>query len=65
MAEIWKPQSREIYLDWVDTISDNEGNLNSWEISFVDSIRQQLLTGRNLTELQAEKLEIIYTEKTP
>ncbi len=65
-AEIWKPQPREVYLEWINTISEEASdNLNNWETSFVDSIRQQLLTGRTLTKLQAEKLEVIYVEKTP
>lgn len=64
-AEIWKPQSREVYLGWIDALSDVGEDLNTWESNFVNSIYDQLMCGRILTELQAEKLEFIYTEKTP
>jgi hypothetical protein len=65
MAKIWKPLDIGTYLDWAEIIIDEASdNLTDWEISFVDSIHGKLLTGQQLTEAQANRLEKIYAEKT-
>lgn len=65
MAEIWKPQSIEVYESWADAIMDEaQHELNQWEFDFVVSIKMQLTNSRQLSQKQAEILERIYTEKT-
>lgn len=65
MANIWKPQPKEVYQSWVNVIRDESSDkLTSWETDFMDSIEGRLAFGNNLTEKQAEILERIYTEKT-
>jgi thiaminase len=65
MADIWKPQSIEVYQSWIDAISEESSEkLTSWETDFIDSIQARLISGRTLTERQAEVLERIYAEKT-
>jgi len=61
---IWKPQPREVYQEWIDTIiTEASDDLNDWESKFIESIQRHLYYG-DLTEAQAEKLESIYVEKT-
>lgn len=65
MSEIWKPQSKEVYQHWIDTIMNEASDkLTNWETDFVDNISTQLLYRGTLTQYQAEKLEQIYAEKT-
>lgn len=65
MAEIWHPQTIEIYKSWIDAIeSEASDKLNDWEQKFIGSIQTRLLKGNNLTEFQAEKLEQIYVAHT-
>lgn len=65
MAEIWKPQTIEIYKSWIDAIENEASdNLNDWEQKFVGSLQTRLLKGNNLTQLQAEKLEEMYVKHT-
>lgn len=65
MADIWKPQTIEVYQAWVDALKDESSErLSFWEIGFIESINEQLSRGRNLTERQADTLEKIYSEKT-
>jgi len=65
MPPIWKPLDIDVYKSWVDAILDEASDdLNAWETDFVDSIGERLVSGRNLTEAQAEKLEAIYSSKT-
>lgn len=64
MSEIWKPQPREVYQAWIDTIlTEASDDLNDWELKFIESIQKHLYYA-DLTEMQAEKLEDIYVEKT-
>ena len=66
MAEIWKPQPREVYQHWIDTIlAEASDKLNDWESSFIENIQTSLSLYGRLTEKQADKLERIYAEKTP
>lgn len=65
MSPVWKPKNIQVYIDLVNTITEEaEGNLNNWERNFIVSIGDRLMKGTNLTELQAEKLEQIYATKT-
>lgn len=65
MAEMWKPQSIDVYRDWLTALAEEASdNLNDWETTFLDSIGLRLLDGKDLTQKQAEILERIYTEKT-
>jgi hypothetical protein len=65
MAQMWIPQSIEIYKYWCKTIIEEaEDELSDWELKFIDNIDNRLLMGYNLTEAQANKLESIYSSKT-
>lgn len=65
MAPIWKPQENETYRAWIDSIIDEASDdLNDWENSFLDSLSSRLISGYNLTQAQAEKLEQLYTKHT-
>lgn len=66
MAQIWKPQEKSVYLDWIIRIKQEAWNqLNDWEQSFIISLYERLSFQRtNLTHGQADKLETIYSEKT-
>jgi len=65
MAQVWKPQSQEVYQSWVDVIKDEaQDKLSDWEFDFVNSIDIQLANCRDLSEKQATILERIYSEKT-
>ncbi len=65
MANIWKPQSIDVYKSWIEALnSEASDELTTWEVSFIESLTDRLDKGMNLTERQAEVLEKIYTEKT-
>lgn len=65
MSEIWKPQEKIVYDNWIAIIiAEAQDQLNDWEIKFIESIGLRLLSGKDLTQGQAEKLESIYAEKT-
>lgn len=66
MAEIWKPQSIEVYQGWIDTIKEEAlDKLNQWEFDFIISLDLQICGNYRLpSQKQAEILERIYTEKT-
>lgn len=65
MPPIWKPFDKLVYDGWIDAIiSEASDELNDWEIKFVESIRERLILGRELSQLQAEKLESIYAKHT-
>ena len=65
MPKIFEPFDNSVYLQWIDTISEEASDeLNEWEINFVANIQQRLISGLTLTENQHKKLEQIYTEKT-
>ena len=38
--------------------------LSDWELKFIDSISNQILGGKRLTEKQAEKLETVWNTAT-
>jgi hypothetical protein len=65
MPEIWKPQSIDVYKDWlVSILIEATDKLNDWELSFITNIDMRLGNGIQLTETQAEKLEQIYVKYT-
>lgn len=65
MSEIWKPQNKLVYENWIAIlIAEAQDEMSDWEIKFIESIGLRLLSGKNLTEGQASKLESIYCEKT-
>jgi hypothetical protein len=65
MSLQWQPKPIEVYIEWCRMLYEEASDdLNSWEIGFVESVYGRLVNGNNLTELQAEKLEKIYSEKT-
>lgn len=67
MAQMWKPQPREVILGWLDALQDKKElteDLTEWEMNFVESIRRQIRYKESLTEQQQETLEIIYANKT-
>ena len=65
MAEIWKPQSLDVYRSWInDIVLQASDNLSDWENSFIANITMQLDNMHTLTEAQAETLEKIYVKHT-
>jgi hypothetical protein len=65
MAEIHKPQPKEVLLEWIKAIEDEASDdLTSWETDFVDSVKAQVLRKGTLSLRQEEILENIYSEKT-
>ncbi|AEJ01217.1 hypothetical protein Nit79A3_1385 [Nitrosomonas sp. Is79A3] len=52
------------HLKMVEECEFNESLLNDWECDFIDSIRNQIDEGRNLSERQIEKLEDIWEKVT-
>ena len=61
----WKPQSIEIYKEWVEVLlTEAQDELTLWELQFVANIESRLINGEILTEAQADKLESIYAAKT-
>jgi uncharacterized membrane-anchored protein len=65
MAEVWKPQPREVIESWIeDIISEASDKLTPWETNFVESVSKQLDRTGSLSQKQEEILERIYAEKT-
>ncbi len=65
MAQIWYPQDKKVYLSWIEAITtESSEELNDWEEKFIESIGTRLLTGKDLTEPMASKLEEIYVKHT-
>lgn len=65
MSAIWKPQPKEVYVSWVESIlTESSEKLNDWERGFIESVGNYLDRGWNLSRKQAETLERIYAEKT-
>ncbi len=51
-------------LNMVEDCEGNESMLSDWECEFIDSIRNQIDEGRDLSERQIEKLEDIWKKVT-
>lgn len=68
MSEIWKPQLSSIYMDWITMIiaDTNAANveLTNWEKDFITSMHIRIIMKKEITELQAQKLESIYVKYT-
>lgn len=68
MSEIWKPQSHNIYKDWITMIvADSQAackELTDWEQKFLDSMWIRLTLEQEVSQLQADKLEQIYVKYT-
>lgn len=58
------PGCQEEYQQLIDDCMDRQSQLNDWEISFIDSINDQVAQDRALTERQFEKLESIWERVT-
>ena len=59
------PQDPGVYHAWIEVIVDEAmDELNSWETGFIESISNQLDSGKSLSQAQANKLEDIYTKHT-
>jgi hypothetical protein len=58
-------KEKDIHTRWAEYCQEEGRGLTKWEEEFLDSVLNQLRTGRNLSERQAEILERIYVEKTP
>lgn len=52
-------QKNKRLIDRVEHCQENNGELNDWEDSFLDSVAEQLTEGRSLSDRQLEKLEQI------
>ena len=55
---------KEEYQQLVDDCMDRQSQLNDWEISFLDSINDQVAEEGTLTDRQFEKLESIWERVT-
>ena len=65
MAEIWKPQPKEVIYQWInDILNEAEDKLTDWERTFITEIEIRIANGWSITEAQQKKLEQIYAEKT-
>lgn len=56
---------RAAHVEWVRVIQEQGTGLSKWEQDFVESVGDQLTSGRYLSEKQADILERIYADKTP
>lgn len=63
MADSWKSENIEVYVQWADYILNHGKDVSLWEQGFVKDIRKTLNL-KNLSQKQAEILERIYAEKT-
>ena len=50
---------------WINHVNDNGVNLTKWELDFMQSITEQFVSWKKISDKQEEILERIYTEKTP
>lgn len=65
MAEIWKPQPKEVIQQWItDILTEASDDLSDWEIGFVSSCQMGLDRYGQLTEKMQDTLERIYAGKT-
>lgn len=68
MSEVWKPQSHNIYNDWITMIiADTNAadiELTDWEQKFLESMLIRIRLKKDITELQAKSLEKIYVKYT-
>ncbi len=60
-----KTKKAQMIDDWIDLVLTEGRNLTKWEISFIESIADQWMRKKFLTQAQFEVLERIYAEKTP
>lgn len=54
-----------LYKQWVEHIQQHGVGLTEWEDEFIDSVAGQIDAGRYLSETQGERIEDIYTKRTP
>lgn len=52
------------YLTMIDDCEKRESRLSDWERTFVESIANQLATGKTLSKAQTEKLDDIWEKAT-
>ena len=65
MAEMFKPQSKEVIQSWIDALLDEASDeLTDWESKFIADMQIAILAWGKLTEAQQDKLESIYAAKT-
>lgn len=65
MSKIFEPHPIEVYNSWCnDIVTESSDDLSDWESSFIASISERLGRKQNLSELQANKLEQLYTKYT-
>lgn len=50
---------------WIETVNLEGKNLTKWEESFMESITEQFMTRKWISDKQEEILERIYAERTP
>ena len=58
------PSCQEEYQQLIDDCMDRQSQLNDWEISFLDSINDQVAEEGTLSDRQFEKLESIWERVT-
>jgi hypothetical protein len=65
MAEMWKPKSKEVLQQWInDVIEEASDRLTVWEMKFISDMEVRVKNNQPLTQVQEEKLEEIYADKT-
>ena len=57
--------SVSVLIGWAERCSNEGRNLTQWELQFIDSIYDQLISVGSLSQKQEEILERIYTTKVP
>lgn len=64
MAELKKRQPLEVVEHWLHVIETEGRRVTDWERHFCESIQSQLDEERGLSEVQEDKLESIYANRT-
>jgi hypothetical protein len=59
-----KPDRQAEASDWLTALETPRRELTTWEVDFLDSIREQIEAGRRLSDRQLDIVERIYAEKT-
>jgi hypothetical protein len=54
----------EEQMTMIEDCEHRESRLSAWDAQFIDSIKRQITDGRNLSPLQAEKLDEIWSRVT-
>lgn len=59
-----RDEAFNLYFDWIAQCLEVSDKLSKWELSFIESLDEQLQRKKTLSPRQAEILEKIYADKT-